>query len=73
MAKPNRPKVTDEVRRAKLKTSAVLRAQFNLKTALDRVDFAFDVVKPALAEVELGATKGELPQFVIEDDSKKDN
>lgn len=57
--------VTDEVRRAKAKTAAVLRAQFNLKVALDRIDYKHDVIEPELKQVELGAAKGELPEFAV--------
>lgn len=63
-------KITDEVRRAQLKTAAVLRAQFNCRVALDRIDFRFDVIDPQVQQVALDAAKGELPEFIIvEDDS----
>lgn len=61
-----KPQITDEVRRAKAKTAAVLRAQFNLKIALDRIDYKHDVIDPELKQVELAAVKGELPQFTVE-------
>lgn len=66
--KTSKPKITDEVRRAKLKTSATLRAQFNYRVALDRIDYNFDVIDPSLKVVEEGATRGELPEFVIVED-----
>ena len=37
--------------RAERKASAVLRAQLSLKHALERIDYAEDVVKPKLAEI----------------------
>lgn len=66
LAKAKKVQITDEVRRAKAKSAAVLRAQFNLKVALDRIDFKHDVIEPTLNQVELDATKGELPEFTIE-------
>lgn len=37
--------------RAERKAAAVLRAQLSLKHAIERIDFAEDVVKPKLAEI----------------------
>ncbi len=37
--------------RAQRKAAALLRAQLSLKHALERIDYAEDVVKPKLAEI----------------------
>jgi hypothetical protein len=37
--------------RAEQKAAAVLRAQLGLKQALERIDFAHDVIKPKLLEI----------------------
>ena len=37
--------------KAEKKASAVLRAQLSLKHALERIDYAEDVIKPKLAEI----------------------
>ena len=37
--------------RAEKKASAVLRAQLSLRQALERIDYAEDVVKPKLMEI----------------------
>jgi hypothetical protein len=37
--------------RAQRKAAALLRAQLSLKHALERIDFAEDVVKPKLEEI----------------------
>lgn len=37
--------------RAERKAAALLRAQLSLKHALERIDYAEDVVKPKLAEI----------------------
>lgn len=66
LAKEKKPQITDEVRRAKAKTAAVLRAQFNLKVALDRIDFKHDVIEPSLSQVETDAAAGQLPEFTVE-------
>jgi hypothetical protein len=62
---------TDEVRRAKLKTAASLRAQINYKHAMERIDFRLDTIEPALKKVALEVvTIGEIPEFIVaeEDD-----
>ena len=38
--------------RAQQKAAAVLRAQLSLKQALERIDYAHDVVAPKLAEIK---------------------
>lgn len=57
--------ITDDVKRAKLKTSATYRAQFNWEIAMKRIDFRIDVIDPAVKQVELDAAKGELPEFSV--------
>ena len=37
--------------KAEQKAAAVLRAQLGLKHALERIDFAHDVIKPKLEEI----------------------
>ena len=55
----------DELRRAKLKKAALLRANFNARVALDRIDHKLDVVDPALKAIDEGAANGELPEFEV--------
>lgn len=44
--------------RAERKAAAILRAELSLKHAIERIDYAEDVVKPRLAEIrKLEATK----------------
>ena len=38
--------------RAQKKASALLRAQLSLQQALERIDYAEDVIKPKLAEIK---------------------
>lgn len=47
-----------ELRRAKLKTAAKLRAEVNFELALMRVDHKLDVLEPALAELDALAAAG---------------
>ena len=50
-----------EVRRAKLKKAAQLRAQLMFKQNLERIDHRLDVIEPAQQEIEARAAQGELP------------
>lgn len=61
--------VTDEVRRAKLKTAHTLRTQFQYKIGLDRIDYKVDVIDPTVKEVGIKAKQGILPEFIIEEDT----
>lgn len=61
--------MTDELRRAKLKKAALLRAAFNAKTALERIDYKLDVIDPAMDELDATALH-ELPEFSIKEESK---
>jgi len=59
-------KANDDLRRAQLKTAAHHRAQFNYQVAMDRIDYTFDVINPAKAQVAFDATtKGELPEYTL--------
>jgi hypothetical protein len=42
------------------KVAAVLRAQLGLKHALERIDFAHDVIAPKVAELKAAAQEGEV-------------
>ena len=53
----------NQLRRAKLKRAALLRAAFNAQVALDRIDHKLDVIDPALEEVEELAGHGLLKQI----------
>lgn len=55
----------NELRRAKQKRAALMRAEFNAKVALERIDFTIDVLDPAMREVERQVAAGELPVFEI--------
>lgn len=50
-----------EVRRAKLKTAAQLRAKKMFEQNLERIDHRLDVIEPALQEIDARAAQGELP------------
>ena len=56
--------MADELRRAKLKKAALLRAAFNARVALERIDFKLDEIDPALKELDNTALK-ELPSFKV--------
>jgi len=62
----------DEVRRAKLKKAALLRAVFNAQVALDRIDHKLDVIDPAMKEIESAPSHGELHEItgvVVDEDA----
>lgn len=46
--------------RDEAKVRAVLRAQLSLKHALERIDFAHDVIAPKVAEMKAAAQEGEV-------------
>jgi hypothetical protein len=50
-----------EVRRAKLKTAASLRAQLMFSQNLARIDHRIDVIEPAVKAIGERAAQGELP------------
>lgn len=50
-----------EVRRAKLKRAAQLRAEKMFTQNLERIDHRLDVIEPALQEIDARAAQGELP------------
>jgi hypothetical protein len=50
-----------EVRRAKLKTAASLRAKLMFEQNLARIDHRIDVIEPAVKAIEERAAQGELP------------
>jgi hypothetical protein len=52
-----------------LKKAALLRAAFNARVALDRIDHKLDVIDPAMDAIEGDAARGELPEFTVEEDS----
>ena len=65
-AKLNESEKDMEVRRAKLKEAARLRAIFNYKMALKRVDYKLDVIEPSVEEIGAAVEQGQLPQFTGE-------
>lgn len=61
--------MSNELIRAKKKFIAIRRAERRLKVALENIDWEFDELLPEIAALEEQATKkGELPQFIIEDE-----
>jgi hypothetical protein len=56
----------DPVRRAKLKMAAFKRAEFNLKVAMERIDYNLDVIEPAVKQIALDSARGEITQFAVE-------
>ena len=57
-----------ELRRAQQKKAALLRAAFNARVALQRIDYNIDVIEPAKDQIELDAPTKGLPEFEVEDD-----
>lgn len=47
-----------------MKKAALLRAEFNARVALARIDFKMDVIDPALDSLESMSAK-ELPSFEV--------
>ena len=63
------PADVDEARRAKLKEAATLRADFNWRTAMLRVDHKLEVIEPALKRVvQQISTINEVTRFEVEDE-----
>lgn len=56
--------MADEIKRAKLKKAAALRAMFNYNIALQRIDFNMDVLQPELKTIEQNALTGNLPEIL---------
>lgn len=56
--------MADEIRRAKLKKAALMRATFNARVALERIDFKLDEIDPALEELDNASLK-ELPAYEV--------
>lgn len=52
------------LRRAQLKKSASLRAEFNHQVALERIDFTLDVLEPAKKQIAEAFARGELDDTV---------
>ena len=59
-----------DVRRAQLRQAAILRADFNLDTALQRIDHKIDVIEPAVKAISERAAQGELAEFTEEADEE---
>jgi len=59
--------VAEELKRAKQKKAALLRAVFNARIALERIDYKFDTIDPALEQIELEAPIKGIPEFEVED------
>lgn len=57
--------IDDDLHRAKLKQSHALRAIFNYNVGMQRIDHYFDVIRPALAQIDKNAIKGEVPVFEL--------
>ena len=57
----NKDEQLREVRRAKLKTAASLRAQLTYEQNLARIDHRLDTIEPSLKAIEERAAQGELP------------
>lgn len=63
--------MSDDIARMKKKYIAVMRAERRLHTRLDDIDWEFDVLLPAVAQLELDATNTlELPEFIVVDEDK---
>lgn len=51
----------NDIRRAKLKKAAQLRAAFAYNQALERIDYRIDTVETELDKIDFNALNGELP------------
>lgn len=56
MAKPDE----NALRRAQLQEAATLRAEFNHRIAMQRIDFTLDVLEPAKKEIAREFASGDL-------------
>lgn len=57
---------------AKAKFRAIKRAEMRLRQRLDMIDWEYDVLRPAVKELEAAATEGNLPTFELTDGTSKD-
>lgn len=53
-----------EIRRARLKTAATLRAELSYKQALERIDHKIDVQEPTLREFDAQIEAGKVPKAI---------
>lgn len=52
---------------AKEKYRAIKRAEMRLRQRLDMIDWEYDVLRPAVKELDKAATEGKLPTFELTD------
>jgi hypothetical protein len=57
---------------AKAKYRAIKRAERRLLQRLDMIDWEYEVLRPAVKELEKAATEGTLPTFELTDGTRKD-
>lgn len=58
--------MSNELKKAKQKKAALLRATFNARVALERIDYKFDVIDPALEEIENQVSTMGIPEYEVE-------
>ena len=64
--------MADELRRAVLKTTTILRAQKRCEQALEFIDWKIDTLEPIVQQIKLDAADTlELPEFIITEDNDK--
>lgn len=56
---------------AKAKFRAIKRAEMRLRQRLDMIDWEYDILRPAVKELEKEATEGKLPTFELTDGTSK--
>lgn len=61
-----------DLARAVAKYRAIKRAEKRLVQRLDMIDWEYDVLQPAVKELEQAATEGKLPTFELTDGTSKD-
>lgn len=60
-----------ELNRAIAKYRAIRRAEKRLVQRLDMIDWEYDVLRPAVKEIEAAAAEGNLPTFELTDGTSK--
>lgn len=56
---------------AKAKYRAIKRAERRLVQRLEMIDWEYEVLRPAVKELETAATEGKLPTFELTDGTSK--
>lgn len=60
------PGTDNELIRARRKLAAYERAKLRLRQRLESIDFELDELLPKLKDLEAAASRGELPEFSVD-------